>query len=559
MRKGIKTMLTIMISIFVMGFLSTTVSATDDVEDYYNGSYYFKNFNVSIEANDKREFIVTETIDVYFNKEMSGIIRGINLVSYFEKWTISDISVEGGSFEVEEGAHSKNIIIGSEGEKVSGDKKYIIKYTLNYYDDEEVDGDYIYLDLLPKFTKVENFKAEITYPRGSKLEDIRLIDFISDSENTNLAKYSLKDNKIIVESIDVIEENNEFVIHAKLIEGTFKNAKEYPYPYIINKDVMNINITKDKNYIIERHFEIDVKRGGEFYPSNEYIKLWEGYEDKINNLNISNSSIETFDGNYINIPKEPGIYDFVVSYTISPKLEYIQKIIIKQAYMYCRLKNLEVNINSEIPIIKNNINFQELGMYGLKDRHSLQTNRNTIFFNYLNRFHPDEEVSITLIFDNSAEKMKILWTSIIVSIVSILLFIGIKVNKKSESKSSLVTTIAMLILSFIPIIKIHIGIPKFSITKLGEALNFMQIDIIVILMIYTALRLWRKSKASNKYIIKSIIIYLLAVGFFAGFVLLEMKKLDVNISFNILISVILSSSIAFLLSVFISKINKDKL
>lgn len=559
MRKGIKIMLTIMISIFVMGFLSTTVSATDDVEDYYNGSYYFKNFNVSIEANDKRQFIVTEIIDVYFNKEMSGIIRGINLVSYFEKWTISDISVEEGSFEVEDGAHSKDIIIGSEGEKVSGDKRYIIKYTLNYYDDEEVDGDYIYLDLLPKFTKVENFKVEITYPRGSKLEDIRLlVDYIRGRENTNLAKYSLKDNKIIVESTDVIEEHNEFIIHAKLNEGTFKNAKEYPYPYIINKDVMNINITKDKNYLIERHFKIDVKRGGDFYPSNEYIKLWEGYEDRISDLNISNSSITTFDGNYINIPKEPGIYDFVVSYTISPKLEYMQKIIIKQAFMYCRIKNLEVNINSEIPIIKNNINYEELGMYGLKDRHSLQTNRNTIFFNYLNRFHPDEEVSITLIFDNSAEKIEILWTSIIVSIVYILLFIGARVNKKIERKYSLVITIAMLVLSFIPIIKLHIGIPKFSITKLGEALNFMQIDIIVILMIYTALRLWRKSRTSNKYIIKNIIVCLLSVGIFAGFVFLEMNKLDANISFNTLIAVILSSSIAFLLSVFIPKINKDK-
>ncbi|MBS5938594.1 hypothetical protein [Clostridium sp.] len=111
--------------------------------------------------------------------------------------------------------------------------------------------------------------------------------------------------------------------------------------------------------------------------------------------------------------------------------------------------------------------------------------------------------------------MEILWTSIIVSIVSILLFIGIKVNKKIERKYSLVITIAMLVLSFIPIIKLHTEIPKLSITKLGEALNFMQIDIIVILIIYTALRLWRKSRVSNKYIIKNIIKYLLVVGIYS--------------------------------------------
>lgn len=563
-----KSTLTMLISVFVISFLSTTVSVKAYDEDYYDGSYYFKNFNVDVEANDKRQFIITETIDVFFNKEKHGIKRDINLSSYFEKWTISDISVEGASFEVEKG-FEEGLIIGNKEEAISGDKRYVIKYTLNYYDDEQVDGDYIYLDILPWSTKVENFKAEITYPRDGKVEDIKLVgDY---GNNTNLAKYSYKDNKIIVESTNTIDKLDHFMIHAKLSEGTFKNAQEYPYPYSINKEIININITKDKNYLIERHFEINVT-SGDFYPSTEYIILWEGdFADKVSDINISNSDIEIFDGRYMNIPKNPGTYNFVVSYRISPKVEHVQKFIIDQKFTYYRLKELEVNINSEVPILNNNVNFNELGMYSGKGRYFLKESSNTIFFKYLNRIHPDEEVSITLNLDTSAEERAVVYTSIVIGIISIILFIKFKRSREEYSSTEVISNsekgklrirpsmllkIIMLILSFIPIIKFHMEIPKFSMIKLSESLSFLQLDILIILMLYSALYFGYKSSLNNKFTLKNILKVFIVWGIFIGVMLLEINKLDVSISFSTLISVIISPAIAFSLAAFIPKSSK---
>ena len=66
--KKILYLLAVFLCFFSFNFY--TAFADDD-------GYYIKNMDVKVDANDKREFKIKETIDVYFNEERHGIIRTI--------------------------------------------------------------------------------------------------------------------------------------------------------------------------------------------------------------------------------------------------------------------------------------------------------------------------------------------------------------------------------------------------------------------------------------------------------------------------------------------------
>ena len=150
MKKLKGVIISVLISIFIINIVEVRPKAEDE-------GYYIKNMQVDVEVNDKREFFVTETIDVYFNEDRHGIKRDITTSSGTEECSISDIYVIGAPYESTKESGNVSLKIGDEDENIDGDKRYIIKYTLNYYDDEEEDGDYIYLNLLPTWdTRVEN-------------------------------------------------------------------------------------------------------------------------------------------------------------------------------------------------------------------------------------------------------------------------------------------------------------------------------------------------------------------------------------------------------------------
>ena len=45
-----------------------------------------------------------------------------------------------------------------------------------------------------------------------------------------------------------------------LNEGAFKNAPVKQYPYTIRNQLININITDDKKYEIQRNFQIEMNK-----------------------------------------------------------------------------------------------------------------------------------------------------------------------------------------------------------------------------------------------------------------------------------------------------------
>lgn len=211
------------------------------MEDYYNDyddnyyrddyeyDYYIKNMNVEVEVNDKRECIVTETIDAYFNIRKHGIIRNIPKSSSLEDYEIKDISVTGADYSVSKSNINSgiDIKIGSEYETVLGDKRYVIKYTLKHYDDGEKDADYLYLNVLGTDwdVPIKDFKSTITYPESFNLETINVTSGTYGSTGNYYADYTLESNKVKIQSNpDGIPEYSGITVNIGFEEGAFLNA-----------------------------------------------------------------------------------------------------------------------------------------------------------------------------------------------------------------------------------------------------------------------------------------------------------------------------------------------
>lgn len=556
MRRFKRLIRVMLMGLFIINFLSTTIKVKADDEIYYNDSYYIKNVNLSIEVNDKKQFFITEVIDAYFNKASEGIRRDIRLSNMDDKWEISDVLVEGASVEMDSYGGNICLRLGDANELIEGDKRYVIKYTLNYYDDEEEDGDYIDLDLLDYLnTKVENFKAEIRYIDEWKYSEMRLINRSYENIKNNLARYYVKDNKIIIESTNV----NSIILQGKLSNGTLKNAPLRKYPYFVNNDSININITKSKEYIIERNFEINVS-GDSFYPYDDYITLWKGnFEDIISDVNISNSEVEIVDDIYMKIPKTPGNYKFTVTYKVRPDIKKDSKFILKGISNYYCVKNLTVNISSEVPILDNIITFGRESNPNDTEKYFLKSSSNFLQFKNLKKIAPSDEVSIILNNDNTlfsredreAEK-DIIKISIFTGIISCALFF---ILKKKGYLFSWFLSILMLILSYIPILKLHMEIYKFSTFIKVESLSLNQAYVPIILMAYVFIYFGYKSIINNKITFKTVKNIIIAYGIFIGFMLIEINKFRVNILFSTFITIVLSTIISLSLAVFILKMD----
>lgn len=69
MRRFSKIVLFLITMVMFINLITFKAYAEQD-----NG-YYIKNMDVDVDVNNKREYKITETIDVYFNEDCHGIIR----------------------------------------------------------------------------------------------------------------------------------------------------------------------------------------------------------------------------------------------------------------------------------------------------------------------------------------------------------------------------------------------------------------------------------------------------------------------------------------------------
>ena len=362
-----------LIFIFCMIFIPRDVVFAED------DGYYIKNMNVDVNVLDNRQYVIKETIDVYFNEERHGIIRDIPKAGSLESYSIDNISVDGAPYTINDGSNI-SIKIGDEDETIEGDQRYVIKYTLTHYADYEDDGDYLYLNLLGTEwdTRIEHFEAKVNLFDDAEIQDIQLNS--GAYGNKGKGKFDLfnTNEKIYVESNQTILPYEGVTIDVKFPEGSFKNAPTYVYPYTIKDENVKIDITDAKEYFVSR--SISLIKNTEDYAK---ISLWNSNSDKnvlITNQKVDNNNFIIGD-TYLTLPRETGEYTINFSYKVRPTLSSHIKFIFGSYYDESEHENLDIIINSPFEINGYNIMLENKGKVLEKSKYSSEiSNGKTITF-----------------------------------------------------------------------------------------------------------------------------------------------------------------------------------
>lgn len=429
--KKIKQILVILVTIMcIFNFMPYSVHADDD-------GYYIKHMDVQVKANDKREFKIRETLKVYFNEERHGIIRKIPIEGSLENYKITDVSVVGDPFEKYDGENLE-LKIGDEDKTIEGDKTYIINYTLKYYDDEQVDGDYIYLNVLGTEwdTYIENFTSTITYPKNATLQKITITDGEYGSKTSTYVNYTTNKNQINIKSKSTIPSYCGVTVNAKLNQGAFKNAPIRRYPYTVKSDIMNAQITEEKKYLINREYIIETNEERE---ENNLIRiyLWEDEgRDYIKNVSIDNEKIN-FDSsdNTLILPKEKGAYKFKVTYEVEPVLSGDVNFCLNNFKNEGKIEKLKVSITSPYNMDGYDVYFKEKGVNLGTKRYSAEINNKTLTFSNLNNINVGESISLSIKINNdlfSRPNPFIYYISIIASLIILVLLIFIYIKNRDK-------------------------------------------------------------------------------------------------------------------------------
>lgn len=269
---------------FLLSNLIYSNASYDDysfLSNYSNYDYYIKNMDVKVEVNDKREYKITETIDVHFNEYRHGIIRSIPKSSSLEQYKINDIVVGGSKYNIVNSSDIK-IKIGDPDEMIIGDKQYTVEYTLAHYKDNEKDGDYLYLNVLGTQwdTYIENFTSTITYPEKFEILDLKITGGYYGSIGNDLVTYETGNNSLYIKSVDTISPKNGVTVNIRFNEGVFSNApiniKDIVIP-IFNILSVSLLVVTVITVVISRIKRRDMLSVVEFYPPEDLNSVELGY------------------------------------------------------------------------------------------------------------------------------------------------------------------------------------------------------------------------------------------------------------------------------------------
>ncbi len=215
-----------------------------------------------MDVYNDRTIKVTESLDVYYNNEMHGIIRDIPTSSDTESYEISNISVTGAQYAVNKYSSNVEIKIGSADVTVKGPMHYEITYEMNHYKDYDSAADYIYVNLLGTDydTYVDNFKGSIILHDDLTIHQQTITSGYKGSTTNDIAQEEINENVYSYTAAD-IRPNQGITVMMELDEGSFINAKEYVFDYDISSTKWNFEFTKEKDVKVTASYTITNNKG----------------------------------------------------------------------------------------------------------------------------------------------------------------------------------------------------------------------------------------------------------------------------------------------------------
>ncbi len=233
--------------IMVLVQLNVKVSAEHSSYDYY-----YENIDVKVDVYDDRTMRVTESLDVYYNKEMHGIIRDIPTYSSVEGYEVENVQLTGAEFKKTEYSSRVEVRIGSADITVTGPMHYELSYELKHYKDYDVTADYAYINLLGSDydTYVDRFTGTIIFHDDLKVNSQNVTSGNKNSTSNSFVTYDVNDN-IFTYSAQDIKPYNGITTMLQLDGGAFINAKEYDFNYVINNAVWSFDFNTEKDVLVK--------------------------------------------------------------------------------------------------------------------------------------------------------------------------------------------------------------------------------------------------------------------------------------------------------------------
>lgn len=316
--------------------LNNTTSLTPS--NNYQYSYYdyvIDKYDINIIVNENNTFDITETITAYFNVSKHGIFRTIplkNTITRLDGTTstnrtqVTNVSVDNEYTTSRENGNYK-LKIGSASRTLTGEQKYVIKYTYNLGKDPGKDYDELYYNIIGNEwdTVIGNVTFSITMPKEFDSSKLGFSSGTTGSTDNSKVKYNVSGNKITGSYNGVLGVGEALTVRCELPEGYFVGAGLNIMDYImflIPIIFLLISILLWYKYGRDDQIVETV----EFYPPQGFNSLEVGflYKGKAENQDVTSLLIYLANQGYIKIAEieEKALFSKSKGFRITKLKEY---------------------------------------------------------------------------------------------------------------------------------------------------------------------------------------------------------------------------------------------
>lgn len=212
--------------------LNNTTSLTPSKNYQYSFyDYVIDKYDINIIVNENNTFDITETITAYFNVSKHGIFRTIplkNTITRLDGTTstnrtqVTNVSVDNEYTKSRENGNYK-LKIGSASRTLTGEQKYVIKYTYNLGKDPGKDYDELYYNIIGNEwdTVIGNVTFSITMPKEFDSSKLGFSSGTTGSTDNSKVKYNVSGNKITGSYNGILGAGEALTVRCELPEGYF--------------------------------------------------------------------------------------------------------------------------------------------------------------------------------------------------------------------------------------------------------------------------------------------------------------------------------------------------
>ena len=318
--------------------LNNTTSLTPSKNYQYSSyDYVIDKYDINIIVNENNTFDITETITTYFNVSKHGIFRTIplkNTITRLDGTTstnrtqVTNVSVDNEYTTSRENGNYK-LKIGSASRTLTGEQKYVIKYTYNLGKDPGKDYDELYYNIIGNEwdTVIGNVTFSITMPKEFDSSKLGFSSGTTGSTDNSKVKYNVSGNKITGSYNGILGAGEALTVRCELPEGYFVGTG------------LDINIMNYILFLIPLIFlaiaiilwykfgrDDQVVETVEFYPPQGFNSLEVGflYKGQADNQDVTSLLIYLANQGYIKIAEteEKSLFSKSKGFKITKLKEY---------------------------------------------------------------------------------------------------------------------------------------------------------------------------------------------------------------------------------------------